>query len=131
MISKKMKKETKKEEAKKFKIGIVDDHVQTAISISQMLEYNRFETFQIYNSKDVVKTCLEENPDLILMDIRMDGADGYELAKQLSDYKIMIMSGYEMDGEKISKLKNVVDRIQKPIDINVLLTKIRMVLKNS
>jgi DNA-binding response OmpR family regulator len=104
---------------KKAKIAIVDDHIQTAVSISEALEYNGFDTIQAYTGKDAVKLCKAEKPDLLLLDIKMEDKDGYEVAKELPGQKIIFITGYELNGQK--KTRNVVGILTKPIDIDKLI----------
>jgi len=103
-----------------IRIGIVDDHIQTAISISQMLEYHGFKTFQAYNSKDALVMVKEKKPELLITDLKLgESKTGYDLAKELPKQKVLFITGYELDKNK--PLKNVIGTLRKPIDINELL----------
>ncbi len=114
---------------KDYKILIVDDHIQTAVYLSNMLEYEGFKTFQAYDRDDAVKLVHEQKPDLILLDLALHKTTGFEVAKQLPQEKIMLMTGYNLEAGTISKFKNIVEIMPKPIDILVLKEKIRNVLR--
>ncbi len=118
-----------KKTEKSFKVGIVDDHVQTAVSISQMLKYNGYKTFQSYSGKDAVKDAKKEKPDLMLVDVRMDGFSGYDVAKALSKVKMFFMTGYDIEEIEIKKYKNVLEVLKKPIDMNDLLGRLKKYFK--
>jgi excisionase family DNA binding protein len=72
-------------------------------------------------------------PDLLLLDIRMSGLDGIELAKKIKavfeDVKIVFMSGYpeEEKGERIREL-DIVKFLLKPINVNTMYTVIQHAL---
>ena len=113
-----------------IKIGIVDDHIQTAISISQLLEFKGFKTFQAYNVKDAITRAKKEKPDLLIVDIRLgEDEEGYDIAKELSKQKILFISGYNLDANRIKKFKNAIGYLVKPIDIKILLDAIRKEFK--
>lgn len=113
-----------------FKIGVVDDHVQTAVSISQLLNMNGFKTFQAYNVQDAISKAKAEKPELLISDIRLgNDEEGFDVAKQLPNQKILFMSGFDMDREKIKTFKNVIGALVKPIDNDELLKLIRKELK--
>jgi two-component system, response regulator, stage 0 sporulation protein F len=115
---------------KDFEIGIVDDNVQTAISISQILEHNGFKTFQAYNVDDAIRECNSRKPALLPLDLRLGGGKmGYDVAEKIRGQEILFITGYDVDEAKLSKLKNVRGVLAKPIDIDSLLSKVREVLK--
>jgi DNA-binding response OmpR family regulator len=106
------KKEVKKKE---FVIEIVDDHIQTVISLCSILEFNGLKCIQAYNGEDAIALSKKEDPDLLIVDIIMNGKSGYDVAKALSNKKIILMTGHEKDEEKIAKFKNVVGFLEKPV----------------
>ena len=117
-------------EKKEYKIGIIDDHVQSAISLSNTLEYEGFKTFQAYNGEDAMKISKKENPDIFIMDIRMkDGIDGYTLAKNLDKTKLLFTSGSAVDKKKIVGIKNIIGIVEKPINTDEVLKILRKELK--
>ncbi|MFH0733852.1 MAG: response regulator [bacterium] len=117
-------------QAKDFKIGIVDDHVQTAISISQILEFDGFKTYQAYNAEDAIAKTKEQKPDLLLLNIRLGkNVSGYDIVQELPQQKILFLIGGGADPNKIKKFKNVIGAITKPVDKSKLLKIIRKEFK--
>ncbi len=110
---------------KDFLIGIVDDHPQTATSISEMLEYNDFNTWQANSGEKAIEMCAEKKPDLLILDIKMEKMNGFEVAEKLPKQKILFMTGFDIEDSKISKFKNVIGKITKPVDIEDLLRVVR------
>lgn len=117
--------------AEKPLIGIVDDHPQTAISISEMLEYNGFKTWQAYSGEKALEMCEEQKPALMILDIKMGKMNGFEVAEKLPKQKIIFMTGFDIEKSKADEFKNVVGLIRKPVDIDELLKKVRKILKVS
>jgi len=75
-----------------------------------------------------------KKPDLVLLDVRMSGMDGIDLATKVQavygDVKIVFISGYpeEKYSERIKQL-DVFEYLVKPVDLNTLHTVICNVLK--
>ncbi len=118
----------KKEDSKKSLIGVADDNPQVATTLAQLLEHNGFDTYQSYDGSDAVHITADRKPVLLICDIRMPGISGYDVAKMLPNQKILFVTGFEIEEEKIKGLKNVIGTMKKPIDINTLLVKIKEVL---
>lgn len=112
---------------KEILIGIVDDHIQTAISLSQFLENNGFRTWQAYNGIDAIKKCQSDKPDLLVLDIKIPKMSGFEVAKELKGQKILFMTAYDDLEKKASKIKGSLGVIKKPVNSEVLLNKIRKI----
>ncbi len=105
----------KKVKNKEFVIEVVDDHIQTVISLCSTLEFNGLKGIQAYNGEDAIAMAKKEDPDLLIVDIIMNGKNGYEVARALPNKKIILMTGHEKDEDKIAKLKNVVGFLEKPV----------------
>ena len=117
---------------KKIVIAIVDDHVQTAISLSQILEHEGFKTLQAYNGRDAIDLCKKEKPDLLILDIRMEGMSGFEVARALPEQKILFMTGFDdITDAETAQYKNVVGLMRKPIDNQELVRVVKEKLKLS
>jgi len=122
---------------KKFNILVVDDIEANLFSLNLLLE-NSFDNVNVINAtsvKDAIKQIMKHNVDLVLTDIQMPEASGYDLAEYLlsieetKDIPIIMISGiYEDDIYKkkaFNSSKNVVDFITKPIDDELLVQKLK------
>ncbi len=112
----------------KKKIIIIEDHIQTAVAISDVLDSEGFDTMQVYKGEEGIELCNKEKPDLVLIEHRLDHLDGYDVAAKIPQFKKFVMSTDELDEKKSSKLKNFLGIIQKPIDDEDLLKNIREAL---
>ena len=83
------------------KILIVDDDKNMARSIQRILALeDKFELEMAFDGFDAGRKVMELKPDLIILDIRMPGMDGYEVTKrikeipELSHAKIIAISAF-------------------------------------
>lgn len=60
------------------KILVVDDEKLVLDQISEVLETMGYEVIKGKDGKEAIKMFEKNNPDLLLLDIRMPNADGYE-----------------------------------------------------
>lgn len=68
-------------ERKVYKIVSVDDSPTVLREISRFLEQENFSVVGINDPVKAVMSIIRNKPDLILLDLNMDGIDGYELCK--------------------------------------------------
>jgi len=119
-----MKTKTSKPKAEKKKaplIAICDDHIQTAISISQILEHEGYRTVQAYSAVDAIAICEKQKPDFLILDIRLDGFSGYDVAQRLPKQKLVFITGFDINETRVKEFKNAVGVMAKPIDMEELI----------
>lgn len=90
---------------------IVEDELVTAMGIGSLITDMNYETLKIVNSgEDAIKQVEIDNPDLLLMDITLDGKmDGIDTAAEIlknRDIPIIFITAHE-DIETLQKAKNV------------------------
>lgn len=113
-------------------IMVVDDELDVRNTIKTILEKNDFNVITAVNGDDCIKKLNKAKPDLILMDIMMPGMPIKEVVKKIKDIKIAYLTVVrvsEAEKEKLIGTKNVVEYIQKPFDIDILVQKIKKILK--
>ena len=108
----------------KFKVLIVEDEALTAKGLKIELEELGVVVLDpIAKGEDAVKIALQENPSLILMDIRLaDGLNGIEASERIrlkKEIPIVFMTGYATEEMKERALKiNPIDYLEKPVDMH-------------
>ena len=116
----------------------IDDNEELLTLIEGLFERSDLKDFcNLLTFSDSLEAALqiggEGRPDLLLLDVRMSGMDGVDLAKKIrsiyDDVKIVFMSGYPRDEieARIRDLR-VVDYLIKPFDFNTLYSLIRRTL---
>jgi PAS domain S-box-containing protein len=111
---------------------LVEDHADTA---GLLAEYFRGEGYRVSTAGSVaaaMKLAMREKFDVVVSDIGLPDASGYDLMRELRDlYKLsgIALSGYGMESD-IRKSREVgfVDHIVKPVDLTQLSTALRRAL---
>ncbi len=111
------------------KIMIVDDEDNMREDISRLLQMKGYETVTANSAGEALSKFLVENPDLILLDIRMPEVDGLECLRQIKELKkdalvIMVTCVTDIDTAKKALRLGAVDFLVKPVDLNALETAI-------
>ncbi|MBT3273055.1 MAG: response regulator [Spirochaetales bacterium] len=132
MFAQQWKKEDEQEKAKKvgeYTVLIVDD-TETNVDILVELLADSYEISVALDGETALEIVDEDSPDLILLDIKMPGMDGFEVCQRLkSDDKtaqipIIFISG-EPDEKDAGLQAGVVDFLTKPIDPDSVLEAIK------
>ncbi len=110
----------------KLTILVAEDDPTSELFISEVLNPIAKKILKVNNGHDVVKS-IQENPeiDVILMDIKMPGLDGYkatrEIRKSNQDVVIIAQTAFGLAGDKEKAIKSGCnDYIAKPIKQEVL-----------
>ncbi len=114
-------------------ILIVDDRPENLISLQKVLQAHNFEVDTASSGEDALKKVLKNNYVLIILDVQMPDMDGFEVAEAISgfskakDTAIIFLSAVNTELKFITKgyLSGGLDYITKPVDIHVLLLKIK------
>ncbi|GGH12168.1 MULTISPECIES: hybrid sensor histidine kinase/response regulator [Pedobacter] len=114
-------------------ILIVDDRPENLISLQKVLQAHNFEVDTASSGEEALKKVLKNNYVLIILDVQMPDMDGFEVAEAISgfskakDTAIIFLSAVNTTLKFITKgyLSGGLDYITKPVDINVLLLKIK------
>lgn len=123
----------------KKKIMIVDDDQELLSELEQALLLNDYEIFAVGDSVQALGLARGVNPDLIIVDLKMKGLNGFQLATRLkqlpetASIPILAMTGY-FTREQHQELINVCGMIgclKKPFYPLELRTQIETVLQNT
>ena len=120
-------------------ILVIEDSPYLAESIVDMLTMRGYQTLVAQNGRDGAMMAIEQQPDLILLDIRLPDIDGYEVYRRIRENEwgakanILILTASESI-DVISKnidlpvdhilfkpewsVSDLLDRIQKQIEDN-------------
>ena len=116
------------------KILLVDDDEAIRRSLDKILSYEGYETVLAANGSQGMNLALQENPDLILLDIKMPRIDGMEvletLVKQGTTAPVIMISGHGTIQTAVEATrKGAFDFIEKPLDRERLLISCRNALE--
>jgi signal transduction histidine kinase len=123
---------------KSVRIGIVEDDILAAQVLQLHLQQFGYSVFGSYaKGEDLLEQLGNEAayPDLILMDIRLDGAltgvETAELIQKIRPIPVIFLTGY--DNEQIFQQSEKIGAfgyLQKPVDTKQLLASIKMALSS-
>lgn len=116
------------------KILIVDDEKFVRRTICRVLESEGMSTFEAANGQQAVSMVRSQSFDLIILDIIMEGMDGFQVIHQIRDMGILtpvfILSGRLADNDKVFALGiGADDYITKPFSTTVLCAKVKACLR--
>ena len=122
----------------KKKIFVIDDErdIQDIIKVNLLKEGYNVET--ILSGEDALKIMAKDVPDLIVLDIMMEGMDGYEFCKtvradkNLKSVPIIFLSVKSEEIDKILGLElGADDYLTKPFSVKELISRIKAVLRRA
>ena len=114
-------------------ILIVDDTPENLISLKKVLEKHNFEVDTASSGEEALKKVLKNTYVLIILDVQMPDMDGFEVAEAISGYSkaketaIIFLSAANTELKFIAKgySSGGLDYITKPVDMNILLLKVK------
>jgi CheY-like chemotaxis protein len=111
----------------KLKMLVVDDDETSRVIISLILRDFECQIIQVASGHEAVITC-RNNPDidLVLMDIQMQGMDGYEATRKIRAFNkeviIIAQTALALNGDRENAIKSGCNNyISKPIRRKALL----------
>ncbi len=112
-------------ETKSGRILIADDEEGARRGLGQILTDDGYEVLLAGNGEEALRLVAEENPDVLLTDLRMPGMDGHELLQRVRkaypDVAIVIMTAYGTIRSAVEALREgAEDYLTKPIDVEEL-----------
>ncbi|HOW43400.1 MAG TPA: response regulator [Candidatus Omnitrophota bacterium] len=123
----------------KKRIMVVDDDKEFLEELKETLLLSGYEVKEVRDSTKATGLAAEIKPDLILLDLRMQGMTGFEVANKLraipetKKIPILVMSGYfteEKDGSLLSFF-NMQNYLQKPFNPLDVIYQIERLLKEA
>ena len=107
--------------AQKGKILVVDDDRLVLATLTHGLAAAGYEIIDADNGDDAILLARAHKPDLALLDIRMEGKSGFDVAAYLREYcqmPFMFLSAFS-DDETVAQVKELgaVAYLVKPLDI--------------
>jgi two-component system, OmpR family, response regulator CpxR len=107
------------------KLLLVDDERQFAQTLSDRLHLREIGSVIAYDGESALDIIREDEPDVMILDLKMPGIDGIEVLKRVKrtnpKIEIIILTGQgsEADREQCMKL-GAFAYLEKPVDVNVL-----------
>ncbi len=116
-------------------IMIADDNERILQVLARVLEGLGTEVVTVKDGRSVLAVARQKAPDLIILDVRMPGFDGYQVCAALREYAptreipILMLTGLSGESERLLGLQAGADRyMTKPFDISELRQQVESLL---
>ncbi len=118
---------------KKVRILVAEDEPRYIWAIQTNLEARNYEVLTAADGQQAVQLAADEQPDLILLDIKMPGMNGYEACRRIREFStvpIIMITAMAADADKVLGLDlGADDYITKPFSVPELLARVRAALR--
>jgi DNA-binding response OmpR family regulator len=115
------------------KILIVDDDTLLRRSLAFNLEQAGYEVRTAANAEDALVLAEQTKPDLVLLDIGLPGIDGLDALKRFKEQyavPVIFLTARRRELDEVVGLElGADDYVTKPFDVDVLLARIKAVLR--
>jgi DNA-binding response OmpR family regulator len=119
----------------KRRILVVDDEQKIRSLVASYLRSDGFEVVEATDGEEAVAAVSMRKPDLVVMDIRMPGMDGFEALneiRRLSDVYVILLTARAEETDRIIGLSvGADDYVTKPFSPRELVARVKAVLRRS
>ena len=113
-----------------MKVLLVDDEIEFVNTLSNRLGMRGIRTDVVHDGEQALAYVKKQEPDVIVLDLKMPGMYGMEVLRQLSktnpSIQVVILTGHgtDRDEQEAQRLK-AFDYLTKPADIETLADRIK------
>jgi len=113
----------------KIKVLMVDDEARFRATTKKILDRKGFDTCLAASGEEALEK-LHENPDVVILDIKMPGMDGHQVLEEIKirypDLPVIMLTGHGALPSAMESLdQGAFDYLSKPCDVNLLAAKIK------
>ncbi|MCF7794666.1 MAG: sigma-54 dependent transcriptional regulator [Candidatus Cloacimonetes bacterium] len=115
-----------------MRVLIIDDEMNICLTLKNIMEDEKYDCEYALNSKNGLEKVDSFHPDIILLDVRLDGANGIDVLKQIKENNpniiVIMISGHSGIKEAVQAMRlGAYDFLEKPLS----LTKIKVIIKKA
>ncbi|WP_022662527.1 CBS domain-containing protein [Paucidesulfovibrio longus] len=112
-----------------IKVLMVDDEERFRTTTAKILERKGYETVMAASGEEAL-VKMSEKPDVVILDVKMEGMDGHETLKKIkeidADVPVIMLTGHgALPSAKEALDSGATDYLNKPCDVDLLSAKIR------
>jgi CheY-like chemotaxis protein len=112
----------------KIKVLMVDDETQFRSTTERILTRRGFQTIMAESGEEAIEK-LDEQPDVVVLDIKMPGMDGHDTLREIKritpDLPVIMLTGHgALPSAREALAEGAFDYLAKPCDIDILAAKI-------
>ena len=117
----------------KVRILVVDDEPQYVWTIQVSMEAKGYEVLVAEDGQTAIECIINEDPDIVILDVKMPGLDGYEVCRRVREFStvpIIMLTGLAGSANRIRGLDVGADHyMTKPFSLAELLARMQAVLR--
>jgi len=118
----------------KIKILLVDDEKEFVETLSERIRMRDHKSDVALNGEEALKHMDDDLPDVVVLDLKMPGIDGMEVLRRIRkaypDVQVIMLTGHGSDkDEKEARKLGAFEYLQKPVEIETLMKKIKKAYK--
>lgn len=107
------------------KVLLVDDEREFVQTLSERLMLREIGSAVVYDGQEALRVVAEDEPDVIVLDLKMPGIDGVEVLKRIKqdhpEVEVIILTGHGSQADRELCLRlGAFAYLEKPVDINQL-----------
>jgi DNA-binding response OmpR family regulator len=119
---------------KKMKVLLVDDEQEFVETLADRLQMRDLEPTIAYDGEQALSAMKDEEPDVIVLDLKMPGIDGIEVLRRVKKaypkVEVIILTGHgSQKDEEAARSLGAFDYVNKPVDLENLVPRIRNAFK--
>lgn len=120
----------------KQKIFLVEDDVNFGLVLKSYLELNDFDVTHVSDGKDAISAYKKDTFNLCVLDVMLPHVDGFTIGREIReltpDVPLIFLTAKSLKEDVLKGFEiGADDYITKPFDSDVLLVKIRAIIKRS
>ncbi len=116
-----------------IEILLIDDDPDFSIMLRTLLRGRDFQVRTVYTGEDGIEACLENPPDVVVLDLLMPNIDGWEVCERIrsfSDVPIIILSALGAPASVARALDaGADDYLIKPIHASLLASRLNALVR--
>ena len=118
----------------KIKILLVDDEKEFVETLSERIRMREHKSDVALDGEEALKQMDDDLPDVVVLDLKMPGIDGMEVLRRIRkaypNVQVIMLTGHGSDkDEKEARKLGAFEYLQKPVEIETLMKKIKKAYK--
>ncbi|NNG26480.1 MAG: response regulator [Ignavibacteriaceae bacterium] len=118
----------------KIKILLVDDEKEFVETLSERIRMRDHKSDVALDGESALKHMDDDLPDVVVLDLKMPGIDGMEVLRRIRNaypnVQVIMLTGHGSDkDEKEARKLGAFEYLQKPVEIDTLMKKIKKAYK--
>lgn len=118
---------------RKPRVLVVDDEPRYVWAIKMNLEARGYEVVVSQDGETAIGRAVNDDPDVIMLDVRMPGMNGYEVCRQIREFSTVPIIMLTALAEEVDKVKGLDagadDYVTKPFGAEELMARVRAAVR--